>query len=320
MKCLVVGLVFQLQTFLCALTFPLQARYDARIRRSLSSAAADNPIGDMVTARLPTSVEDQVRQAIRSIQQAKSSEQQITRHNIRLLLPLIGATDLDDWPGGSRQMMVAAGPLVESIMLGLGISTSSIRKICIDESDGVYAWMGESTEAKDDCVFIILPTAESVPMIRDLDKQVGPKRNLVLVNPQWKRRSDFGGFFGVDEKSASYVESFHPSFSLTNFICEGEAVRVLHTLGNGGWRVYLRKELDNGDVDWFLLGEQDYKSVKPSNWSSLPGSRIDGGRLFDYGIPSYQEIVRMLNSSPSYTPKNPAERASSAFSFIKDSL
>jgi len=30
------------------------------------------------------------------------------RHSVRLLVPAIGATGLDDWPGGARQMMEAA--------------------------------------------------------------------------------------------------------------------------------------------------------------------------------------------------------------------
>lgn len=37
----------------------------------------------------------------------------IKRQRIELLLPLIGATDLDDWPGGIRQQFKAAAPLVE---------------------------------------------------------------------------------------------------------------------------------------------------------------------------------------------------------------
>ena len=53
--------------------------------------------------RFPTSVDDQVRQAKSAILQAQKDG--IQRHSIRLLLPLIGATELDDWPGGARQMM-----------------------------------------------------------------------------------------------------------------------------------------------------------------------------------------------------------------------
>ena len=35
---------------------------------------------------------------------------------VEFVLPLIGATDLDDWPGGVRQMFKAAAPMVEEIL------------------------------------------------------------------------------------------------------------------------------------------------------------------------------------------------------------
>ena len=50
-------------------------------------------------ARLPTSVEDQIRQAAIAIKSASDDGKH--RHLVRLLLPVIGATDLDDWPGGT---------------------------------------------------------------------------------------------------------------------------------------------------------------------------------------------------------------------------
>jgi hypothetical protein len=295
-----------------------------------ASSNDDDSLTSLVTARLPTSVDDQVRLCAQSIQRASSpgnDDDRIVRQNVRLLLPVIGATDLDDWPGGARQMMVAAVPLVESIMAALGI-TDAIQKVCLDENDGVYAWLGQAEEAKDDCAFVLLPAVDSLGYLKQLEEQVGPKRNLVLVNPQWRRRSDFGGVFGVDqigvfgadETSASYVEAFQPTFSLTNFICEGESVRVLHAYGSGVWRVYVRKDRDNGDVDWDQVGEKPYSVDKPENWIDLPGNSRDGGQLFDYGQPSYQEIIGMFASSPNYTPKNPAERAAAAFALIKDTL
>lgn len=53
-------------------------------------------------------------QAVAAIQSAW--EAGVTRQRIELLLPLIGATDLDDWPGGIRQQFKAAAPLVEQIL------------------------------------------------------------------------------------------------------------------------------------------------------------------------------------------------------------
>lgn len=38
-------------------------------------------------------------------------------------LPLIGATDLDDWPGGVRQQFKAARPMVDNILGTLPVRT-----------------------------------------------------------------------------------------------------------------------------------------------------------------------------------------------------
>jgi hypothetical protein len=52
-----------------------------------------------------------VSQAVTAIEQAWQAG--VRRQRLELLLPLIGATDLDDWPGGVRQQFKAAAPLVE---------------------------------------------------------------------------------------------------------------------------------------------------------------------------------------------------------------
>lgn len=56
----------------------------------------------------------QVKQAAAAVEAAWKDG--IRRQRIELLLPLIGATDLDDWPGGIRQQFKAAAPLVEAIL------------------------------------------------------------------------------------------------------------------------------------------------------------------------------------------------------------
>lgn len=282
-----------------------------------SNVDDDDDLSSLVTSRLPTSVADQVRQATKSLLLATNDG--TYRHAVRLLLPVIGATELDDWPGGARQMMQAAEPLLLDVLRGLGAQTTN--KFLIDASDGVYAIMAEAKQARDDCCTVLLPSADTVDNLLQLDGQVGDKRNLILVNPQWKRRSDFGGglgFFGRSDKGVDYAEQFVPTFSLTNLICEGESIRILRT-HPGPWRVFVRKE-EGGVVDWVLIGNKDFVESKPDEWSSQPANQRDGGRLFDYGLPTYQEINGMLLDTPNYAPKNPAERAAAAFNFIKDTL
>jgi hypothetical protein len=56
----------------------------------------------------------QISQAVTAIESAWQAG--IKRQRVELLLPLIGATDLDDWPGGIRQQFKAAAPLVEGML------------------------------------------------------------------------------------------------------------------------------------------------------------------------------------------------------------
>lgn len=186
------------------------------------------------------------------------------------------------------------------------------------------AVFAQAASAKDDSCTVLLPAAESVPKLLELDAQVGSTRNLIVINPQWKRRSDFGGFgtfFGPQGgQHTAFVERFEPTFSLTNMICEGESIRILRTYP-GMWRVYLRQfNDDDGSVDWKCVGSQAVLDRNPTDWETRPGNQQDGGKLFDFGQPTYQDVLVMLQSSSEYKAKNPAERAAAAFDFIKDSL
>ena len=278
-----------------------------------TNEAQDN-LSNLLLARLPTSVEDQVRQATEALKRATADGKH--RHSIRLLLPVIGATELDDWPGGARQMMEAAYPLMTDTLKGTGVK--EFQQVLLDASDGVYAIYGQGEQAKDDSCTVLLPSADTVSQLEEMEKQVGDKRNFIIVNPQWKRRSDFGGWFGSDDKAVRYIEKFEPTFSLTNFIVEGENIRVLRTYP-GPWRVFSREQVD-GAVEWNEVGSKQFVPEKPSNWDDLSQNKRDGGLLFAYGLPTYQEILDMLTSSPNYTPKNPAEKAMASLSFIKDTL
>jgi hypothetical protein len=331
--CLVASVATGFQSIQVARTAPPKRSFISLL--SISSDAADS-LAAILTSRLPTSVDDQVRQAAASLKRANEDGKH--RHSIRLLLPIIGATDLDDWPGGARQMMEAANPLVEQIVRsmngdnsGAGASVIQTDNVMLDPADGVYAIMVQAAAARDDSGTVLLPSADNLAAVKDLEKQVGPQRNLLLVNSQWKRRSDFGGnslsFFGGGGKAAAdedvaFVDRFAPTFSLTNFICDGDSIRVLRSYP-GPWRVFMRTEdADTGMVDWNQIGSKDVVDLddKSVNWDDLPENQRDGGRLFDYGQPTYQEILAMLIASPGFKVKSPAERAAAAFIFIKDTL
>lgn len=300
---------------------------------SLYSSNSDDDFTELAASRFPTSAEDQVRQASIALRRAAADGER--RHVLRLLLPLIGATELDDWPGGARQQIEAAAPLVRDVLAaglyGDDAAPPTVREAVLDEADGVRVAFAASSESasKDSCA-VLLPTAETVSKIREtLDaEQVGPNRNLILVNPQWRRRSDFprplsfGGLFGGGgggNDDADYVESvYRPTFSCTSLMVEGDQVRVLRSYP-GPWRVYLmtvdnEKENDNV-IDWRLIGTKDLVEKDPRT-----NNKDKDDALFDHGKPSYQEIADMITSQDGYVPRSMTERAAAAFTFIKDTL
>mmetsp|Transcript_951 Transcript_951/g.2906 ORF Transcript_951/g.2906 Transcript_951/m.2906 type:complete len:209 (+) Transcript_951:59-685(+) len=66
---------------------------------------------------IPRDAEETAQEARAAVQRAWADG--IKRQRVELLLPLIGATDLDDWPGGVRQQFKAVLPMVESMLTGL---------------------------------------------------------------------------------------------------------------------------------------------------------------------------------------------------------
>ena len=109
-----------------ATTPPLPAVVAAAASTSSSSEAADRPANNSkpVSIRLPIGPGDQADQAaaacVAAWREAKDKNSPC-RLLVTLSLPLVGATDLDDWPGGIRQQFKAAKPMVERML-------SEIRK------------------------------------------------------------------------------------------------------------------------------------------------------------------------------------------------
>lgn len=128
----------------CSISSRAQARrVPLRIRCS-AEAAADATSTKPRIVPIPSDPDTQVAQAIASVEQAWRSGTKLQR--LELLLPLIGATDLDDWPGGIRQQFKAAQPLVEKILKALkqkeGLQGKMTAEIW-DQGDATGAWYGD---------------------------------------------------------------------------------------------------------------------------------------------------------------------------------
>lgn len=74
-------------------------------RQLVVAAAAEQQAGSGEAVRgalpIPRGPQEMVQQCVAAV--TRGWEAGIKRQRIDLLLPLIGATDLDDWPGGIRQ-------------------------------------------------------------------------------------------------------------------------------------------------------------------------------------------------------------------------
>ncbi|CAI7857577.1 unnamed protein product [Closterium sp. NIES-54] len=107
---------------------------------SAASADDDSPQVPRPSRRVsvPDSVDESVQQARAAVRRAREAGHQ--RLMLDLLLPLIGPSLLDDWPGGIQQQLQAAIPLVESLLTGLVDGGELYTRRVIDEDEGVVAW------------------------------------------------------------------------------------------------------------------------------------------------------------------------------------
>ena len=92
------------------------------------------------------------------------------------------------------QLYAACTPMVRDILRRISNEIAgvppSLKEQRIDPSgvDGEAVWFAQSSEPKDDAVGVVQPSAESMPTIRELNRNCGPTRSLLMVNPQWKER------------------------------------------------------------------------------------------------------------------------------------
>lgn len=250
-----------------------RARRAARPRKHVRAAAAavayerrEEPYS------IPRGPKETVDQAAAACKRAL--EAGITRQRVQMLLPLIGATDLDDWPGGIRQQFKAASPMVEDLLRALrqlpGLS-GSLRGAVLDDGDAVASWTGERLAA------VLFPTAETLRDVRGIAEERGAEgRVVLLVNPQWNESeganvvSDFGILPWVVKASKELVGSFTTVYELKSMRINGDELRVLYSYPHG-WQV---------------------NAILPDNPSTTECILQQAER------PSYGELEKLLRSLP----------------------
>lgn len=196
------------------------------------------------------------------------------RQHVELLLPLIGATDLDDWPGGIRQQFKSAQPLVESILRTLkqveGLQ-GPLDAALWDEGDAVGSWVGQKL------ALILFPSASTMDKLKALAKRGGTGPDLlIIVNPQWETKglllSDFG-FGPWRAESEALVTSLKPSYQFKQMRVYGDDLRILKAYP-GQWQVHA---LDRAGGSQLVAAQDDqptYKQVE-SMLKARPSSKMN---------------------------------------------
>ena len=172
------------------------------------------------------------------------------RYTLRLFLPRgedqkLYPTD-ESWQGGIMQLYTACTPLVRDLLRKISTETAGVPPALSEQRldpsgvDGEAVWFAQSNEAADDAVGLVQPSAERMQTIRTLDGQCGPKRPLLMVNPQWKERDDpfdalarKGGFLGalgnvLGGKAEMEEEleriGFVDTYTLAEYVCRGSRI------------------------------------------------------------------------------------------------
>jgi len=162
----------------------------------------------------------------------------VRRQRIELILPLIGATDIDDWPGGIRQQFKAAQPMVQDVLVQLKALPElqgPLDARIVDDADAVGAWQGENLS------LVLFPTAETIGALRKI--RDATKELVIIANPQWNEGkgnvvSDFGILPWQRASAMEVASSFEDVYVVKQLRINGDNTRWLYYFGFG-WQIFV---------------------------------------------------------------------------------
>ena len=202
------------------------SRLQRRRRSASRHASASSASASTTPSPLPQSAAAQVRQCAAAVTLALQAG--VALQTVEVELPLIGATDLDDWPGGVRQQLQAARPLVLQLLSELAGASVRVAQSDIEASDGVVLFTTATHRA------VTFVTADTLREVASLCE--GDSSCTVLVNAEWKE-ADFGWGVFTNTSLKRFADSCVETFSVRKLRVRGQEMRCVRSYPSP-WAVY----------------------------------------------------------------------------------
>jgi len=264
---------------------------------------------DMQILPVPDNAQAQIQQAASAVERAFADG--IVRQTVRFALLVEDEAmtgELNEWPGGAKQMYRESGrPLTESLLKEIRAYAKEESSVAdAQDHQGVTSQsnrMPPSVSAKDiwdfdgsaiisakaaggshgDVQAVVFPNTDTKYLkdIESIDKDVGPNRLLLLINPFWMNVESWG--FNILAPNAKkraqeviFDNGYEVTYAVLRFSARGEDCVALKSYPYD-WQLYAYRE----DPTWF--------NREVPLW--LGSSKEE---------PSYSQFTELLNSRPEF--------------------
>ena len=180
-------------------------------------------------------------QAAEAVRRAVADGKELV--SVEFNLPLIGATDLDDWPGGVRQQYQAIAPMVGELLKSIGTNEKAdVTQRVVEDADAVVVLTTEGAQA------MVFPTAETLPELKSLAGKSKKSGALAVVNSQIRTNNDGSNLIsdlGIGpwkKKNEEFLAQFEMVYWLSEQRIQGETVRLLKSYQQP-WQLYVLTEM-----------------------------------------------------------------------------
>ena len=248
-----------------------QKRQDAKLRqqeeqaRKLEQKNSPRHWDDGRFLEVPSTPEDMVRQAARSVERA--FQDGVTRQTVRFALIREDqyVNEQNQWPGGAQQMSrEAAKPLTKALLKQVRAPTKetdspnsdlrlppTIKEQDIWDFDGSCLITAEAQAGANGDVQAMVLANTDTKYIKDIDTidQAMGKRLFLLVNPFWRNVDSWGiNLLAPGAKKMAqeiiFDQGYNETYSLLRFSCRGEECVALKAYPYD-WQLYAYREDDS---------------------------------------------------------------------------